>query len=216
MILSVARCAVLAMLLPLVGCAARSGGSSSPFVKKGAGFIDVGGNTTSASTEKVSRDALRRAAAEAAAKRAAEPKPTLPTIEQRDPALRDALADLFKGASVARHLKVAEEYSRVGVADQAYDQYTAALVLEPRNFAAYEGRARLLRDVGLPGMALSDAHWARFLAPRSASAHNTLGTILERQGHCADALAEYQEAARLQPEASWAQQNVIRLSDKCS
>ena len=205
----------LAVLVPVGGCAAHGGASSSPFVKKGAGFIDVGGHTPEA-TETVSRETLRRAAAEAAAKRAAAPKATLPTIEQRDPELRDALADLLKGPSVARHLKVAEEYARVGVSDQAYDQYTAALALEPRNAAAYEGRARLLRDVGLSGLALSDAHWARFLAPRSASARNTLGTILERQGHCADALAQYREAVRLQPEASWAKQNVTRLSDKCS
>ena len=89
--LNVARCAVVVALLPVVGCAARAGTSSTPFVKKGAGFIDVGGHTSAAS-EKVSRDALRRAAAEAAAKRAAEPKVTLPTIEKVDPALRDAPA----------------------------------------------------------------------------------------------------------------------------
>ena len=206
--------AVAAALMPLGACAAH-GASSSPFVKKGSGFIDVGGPAPEASTD-VSREAFRRAAAEATAMRAAEPRSKLPTIEDRDPVLRDALASLSTGASVEGHLRVAAEYGRVGVSDQAYDHYTAALALEPRNVRAFEGRARLLRDVGLPGMALTDAHWAKFLAPRSAEVRNTLGTILEGQGHCADALAQYREAARLQPTASWARQNVARLTDKCS
>jgi len=207
------RWAVAAALVPLAACASHGSGSSR-FVKKGRGFIDVGGPIAGASA-KVDRDALRRAAAEAAARRAAEPKATLPTIEERDGALREALADLAKGATLERHLKVAAEYGRVGVYDESYDHFTAALVLEPRNASAYEGRARLLRDVGLPGMALTDAHWARFLAPRSAEVHNTLGTILEGQGYCAEALGQYREAARLQPGASWAQQNVARLTDRC-
>jgi tetratricopeptide (TPR) repeat protein len=184
-------------------------------VKKGRGFIDVGGVATDASA-KASRDALRRAAQEAAAKRAAEPKPKLPTIEDRDPALRAALAELAKRPSVVRHLHVAAEYARVGVNDLAYDQYTAALAIDPRNVPAFQGRARLLRDVGLNGLALTDAHWARFLAPKSAGVRNTLGTILEAGGHCAEALAEYREALKLQPGAPWASQNVARLTDKCS
>jgi tetratricopeptide (TPR) repeat protein len=198
-------------VVPLGACAAHDG-SSSPFVKKGRGFIDVGGAPSDAQA-KVGREALRRAAADAAAKRAAQPK--LPTIEDRDPALGAALRDLANGPTLARHLKVAVEYRRVGVHDQAYEHFTAALVLEPRNVAAHEGRARLLRDVGLPGLALTDAHWARFLDPKSAEVRNTLGTILEGQGHCAEALAEYREAARLKPGAEWAHTNVARLTDKC-
>ena len=104
---------------------------------------------------------------------------------------------------------------RVGVRDMAFDHYSEALRLDPRNIAAFDGRARLWRDVGFLAPALADAHRAKYFDPRSAEVRNTLGTILERRGLCHDALTEYREALRLQPDAAWAQQNVTRLTDTC-
>ncbi len=150
------------------------------------------------------------------ARRAADRPAPLPSIEGQDDGLRDALAALKAAPSAGAYLRVADAYMRVGVRDVAFDHYTEALRLEPRNVAAFDGRARLWRDVGLLGPALTDAHRAKYFGPKSAEVRNTLGTILERRGLCQAALTEYREAARLKPDAAWAQQNVTRLADKCS
>jgi len=206
----IAASAMAAMLSS--ACASRT--AQSPFVKKGgAGFIDVGG-AQSAPTPVAQAD-VDRATREAVAKRAADKPAPLPSIEGRDPALRDAIAALGTDPSAAAHLRVATEYMRVGVRDVAFDHYTDALRLEPRNVAAFDGRARLWRDVGILAPALADAHRAKFFDPTSAEVRNTLGTILERRGLCRDALAEYSEALRLKPDAAWARQNVTRLTDTC-
>jgi tetratricopeptide (TPR) repeat protein len=194
------------------GCVARSA-TTSPFLKKAPGFVDVGGPEEVVTP--VKREEFERARREAVAKRAAEKRAPLPSIESNDPALGEALAALGTTPSVATHLRVAEQYMRVGVRDMAFDHYSDALQLEPRNVAAFDGRARLWRDVGFLAPALADAHRAKYFAPRSAEVRNTLGTILERRGLCHDALVEYQEALRLKPDAAWAQQNVTRLTDTC-
>lgn len=193
------------------GCAGRSA-TSGPFVRKGGpGFVDVGGPPLAATP--AAQEEIERATREAVAKRAAEKAAPLPSIEGRDRGLRDALAELGKAPSAARHIRVAEAYRRVGVTDAAFDHYSDALRLAPRSIAALDGRARLWRDTGLLGPALTDAHRARYFAPTSAEVHNTLGTILERRGLCAEALAEYREALRLKPDAAWARENVERLGE---
>jgi tetratricopeptide (TPR) repeat protein len=203
--------ALTVMALAAAACASRS--TSSQFVRKGPGFIDVGGPEDALAPEK--REDIERATRDAVARRATEKRPTLPSIESRDPALGKALAAYRNAPSVATHLRVAEEYQRVGVQDIALDHYTDALRLEPRNIAALDGRARLWRDAGLIVPALADAHRARYFDPASAAVRNTLGTILERRGLCHQALAEYREALRLSPGAGWAKRNVTRLADTC-
>lgn len=188
---------------------------SMAFVGKGEGFVDVGGPTLDETTG-ISAEAFEQAKREALAQRAAAPPPALPTIEGRDAGLRDALAALAAAPSTAAHLRVAAEYNRLRVRDMAYDHYSDALALDSRSAAALEGRARLLRDVGLMAMALADAHRARYFAPRSAEVRNTLGTILERRGFCVEALAQYRTALQLKPDAPWAAQNIERLTRSCS
>lgn len=201
--------ALAGVAVAAAGCASRSAGSG-PFVRKGGpGFVDVGGVPPASST--ASDEEIARATREAVAKRAAEKAAPLPSIEGRDRGLRDALAVLGKAPSAAGHIRVAEAYRRVGVTDAAFDHYSDALRLAPRSIAALDGRARLWRDTGLLGPALADAHRARYFAPTSAEVRNTLGTILERRGLCAEALAEYREALRLKPDAVWARENVERL-----
>jgi Flp pilus assembly protein TadD len=205
---------VLALTAALAaGCASRPA-SGNRFVHKGsAGFYDVGGPTPAVSP--IDEEAVDRARREAIAKRAAEKTAPLPSIEGSDPVLRAALAALAANPTPAAHIRVAEAYRRVGVEDLALDHYGDALLLNPRDIAALDGRARLWRDNDLFGWALADAHRARYYAPDSAEVHNTLGTILERRGLCQGALAEYRQALRLNPDAAWAQQNVTRLTANC-
>ena len=182
-------------------------------IKGAPGYVDVGGYAAPAPA--IAKAEFDRARREALATRAAEKPAALPSIEARDVALRDALAGLGSEPSVAAHLRVAGEYMRVGVRDMAFGHYSDALRLESRNVAALDGRARLWRDVGFLEPALADAHRAKYFAPKSAEVRNTLGTILEHRGLCHEALAEYREALRLKPDATWAQQNVARVTDTC-
>ncbi len=122
---------------------------------------------------------------------------------------------MAKAPSAASHLHVGQEYYRLGIRDLAFDHYSDVLTFDPRNAAAFDGRARVWRDWGFMALALADAHRARYYQPTSAAVRNTLGTVLEMRGLCVEALSEYQEALRMQPDAAWAQQNVTRLTDRC-
>lgn len=193
-------------------CASYPAGSSR-FVKGTAGYVDIGGPVAKATTADTA--AVERAVREAQAKRAGEPRTSLPVIEGRDPALKDALAALVKAPSAAAHLRVGQEYYRLRIRDLAFDHYSDALTFDGRSAAAFDGRARVWRDWGFVALALGDAHRARHYQPASATVRNTLGTVLELRGLCHEALAEYREALRIEPGAGWAQQNVTRLTDTC-
>ena len=140
---------------------------------------------------------------------------SLPSIEGRDPRCATRWRRSCRRRRRRRTFESADAVLRLGVRDLAFDHYSDALTLEPRNAAAFDGRARVWRDWGFVGLALADAHRARYYQPASATVRNTLGTILELRGLCREALAEYREALRLKPDAAWAQQNVTRLTDTC-
>jgi len=154
---------------------------------------------------------VARAERAALAERARQPVRRALSIEQLDPGLRQALSSLERESSAAAHVGVAVAYHRVGILDAAFDQFSQAIVLEPRNAAAFDGRARVWRDWGLVVPALSDAHRARYFAPKRAEILNTLGTILERAGQCEGARRVYRDALDLDDRATWARQNLTRL-----
>ena len=207
------RASILCVAVVASACATHPVGNNR-FVKgRAAGYVDVGGPV--ATVTNADADAVARAVREAQARRAAEPRASLPVVEGRDLALRDALAQLVKTPSATAHLRVGQAYYRLGIRDLAFDHYSDALAYDRHNESAFDGRARVWRDWGFIALALADAHRARYFHPASATARNTLGTILERQGLCREALAEYREALRLKPDAAWAQQNVTRLTDTC-
>jgi tetratricopeptide (TPR) repeat protein len=188
------------------GCAARA--PSSPFIiRQGHGPIEIEGPAV----KMVTREAVARAEREAIAERAKQAPRASPSIEQKDPGLRRALSSLQKEPSSSAHVNVAVAYHRLRVLDAAFDQFSQAIALDPRNAAAWDGRARLWRDWGMIAPALSDAHRARFLAPRRAEISNTLGTILERAGQCDGARRAYRDAIGLDHRAAWARQNLARL-----
>jgi tetratricopeptide (TPR) repeat protein len=133
------------------------------------------------------------------------------TIEAHDPKLSAALLKLRLLPSAAQHRAAADEYRRLGVLDAAFDQLSAAIQLDPRDAAAYDGRARIWRDWGAPAMGMGDASRAVYYAPRSAAAHNTLGTLLAATDRREDARREFITAVALDPSASFAQANLATL-----
>jgi tetratricopeptide (TPR) repeat protein len=197
-------------------CATGNHGSSSRFVKKPEGFIDLGGASLGEAGGGIPPEEWDRARREAMVARAAARKEGPRSVEETDPELRTALASLKGAESVGAHVAVAGQYNRLRVWDMAYEHFSKALALDQKSIAALDGRARLLRDVGLLGMALGDAHRALFTAPDSAVARNTLGTILEKLGQCREAAFAYAEASRLSGGADWARENAARMSVSCA
>jgi TolB-like protein len=76
-----------------------------------------------------------------------------------------------------------------------------ALALDSHNPTVLWKTARALMSVGLPGKALPLAERATSLMPHNAIAHGTLAGVLLHFGRPHDALAAYDEEARLAPRA---------------
>jgi Tfp pilus assembly protein PilF len=133
------------------------------------------------------------------------------TVEAGDPALAAALLSVRLAPSAARHRAVADQYQRLGILDAAFDQLTAATRIDRRDAAAYDARARIWRQWGFPLMGVADANRAIFYAPKSASAHNTLGTLLAAAGRYDAARRSFERALVVDPTASFARDNLSRL-----
>jgi Tfp pilus assembly protein PilF len=139
---------------------------------------------------------------------AAPERPLPETIEAHDPRLAAALRDLAGGESAEALVRVAIEYSRVGVLDRADALLTRAVAIDGRYAGAYAARARVWRDWGWPARALPDAHRAVYLSPASPDAHTTLGSVLLQLGAHREALDSFRKVLELAPEAAWAYSNV--------
>ena len=140
------------------------------------------------------------------------PRQESPTLEQRDPVLAAALKTLGDFMSVQHLYEVGAAYHRVGLFDKAFQYYNRALALDGRHAASHEGLARVWRDWRMPQLGLGDAHRAIYYAPSSASARNTLGTVLQSIGRRAEARAAYAAAIALDREAGYAFNNLCYLS----
>lgn len=138
--------------------------------------------------------------------------PTTATIENTDAKLAAAIAALKAGPTADSLKAVAAEYSRLGVFDQAIDSLTRALELAPADATLFAMRARAWRDWDQPDAGLGDAHRATYLAPRSADAFNTLGTIQFALNQTTEARASFERALELVPGAVFALSNLCYLA----
>lgn len=129
-------------------------------------------------------------------------------LERSDGALEDARALLDVEPTAVHHREMAEAYARSGVRDAAFDHFTAALKLRPRDSRALDGRARVWRDWGFPHLGLADVHRAIFYAPSSPGAYNTLGTMLLKLGLAREARAAFERALAVDSEATYAMNNL--------
>jgi tetratricopeptide (TPR) repeat protein len=136
----------------------------------------------------------------------------LPTVETSDPVLSAALLKLSIAETPEAHRTVAEQYRGLAILDMAHDHFLRASQLDRADAAAYEGLARIWRDWGFPQLGLADASRAVYYAPSSASAHNTLGTLLAALNHRVEARRAYGRAVELEPRAAYALSNLCYLS----
>ena len=134
------------------------------------------------------------------------------TIESRDPVLASALLKLKMLPTAANHRDVARAYTNAGITDFAFRHYQQALRILPCDSRAFEGLARLWRQWGTPELGLSEAHRAVHCSPASASAYNTLGTVLVALGQLQPAKAAFEFAARLDHGAAFAQNNLCYVA----
>jgi tetratricopeptide (TPR) repeat protein len=133
-------------------------------------------------------------------------------VEAHDPVLSNALAWLILDRSAGRLVAVANRYYQLRIRDKAFDYYSEAIMVDDIHAGALDGRARLLRDWGFTGEALDDAARATRVAPDSATAANTLGTILQALGKHDEAAAVYARSADLDRSAPYAMNNLCYLS----
>jgi len=79
------------------------------------------------------------------------------TIESQDGDLASALLQLALVRTAEHHRAVADEYRRLKILDAAFDHLSAATRIDPRDAAAYDARARIWRDWGVPELAIGEA-----------------------------------------------------------
>jgi len=209
------RAAIVLVAASLVGCAARAP-RDQRFIHRGAEAV-VDKQAPGAAAPEPSQvlrpptesleSYIERARQLTAAARP-RPQPAPETIEGRDAELSAARLMLALVPGAESHRRVAAAYLRVGVLDAAYDNFKAALRLEPTDAASFDGLARVWRDWGLPNLGLGDAHRAIYYAPSSPTVYNTLGTVLLKLGQTAAAQSAFEAALQRDPDAPYALSNL--------
>jgi tetratricopeptide (TPR) repeat protein len=199
------------LALAAAGCGAvRSPGATEPPASQSPAAGDRQLDASRGARESLEHYVARiRALTEKAA--AERRRPSLLSVEVFDPKLREALARLSATPTPEQHRDVAAAYRRVGIADFAFDHYTAAVRLDRTDAAAYDGLARIWRDWGWPHLALVEAHRAVFHDPRSPAVRNTLGTVLQALGQHDAARREYEAVLAIDPNAAYALNNLCTL-----
>jgi len=132
---------------------------------------------------------------------------SVPTLEASDERLAEALKELAEAPGSGTFRRVADEYRRLGIFDLAHEHYTEAVRRNPRDAASYDALARIWRDWGMAQRGLADSYRAVRLAPESAAAANTLGTLMQATRQLRLARQWYARAIALDPTAAYAVSN---------
>ena len=219
-VLSSGRVAALGVAMAAsltTGCAAhQSSAMADRFVRAGAPKFEYPPELFEANAPSPESAAEERARLHELARRPPPLKSQAQRLEITDPELTNALRELGKARSAASHLAVADAYRRLGVRDQAFDHYSAAAAIDRRSAAAYDGMARIWRDVNRPDRALPDASRAVYFAPDSPEIQNTLGTILLTIGRTDEARQAFGKALALDAslDYAWFNTGVAHMRDK--
>jgi tetratricopeptide (TPR) repeat protein len=211
---AVVACGLGAALLA-TGCAARQTGSlTNRFLKSGKPKSEYPAEIFKSRLDDKNQTE-EWAEARARAMRQGPPlRPELPSLEASDATLTTALRELRNRKSAPRHIAVADAYRRVGVLDLAVEHYEAAKSLDHKAAAAYDGLARVWRDVRRPDLALPEATRAVYYAAGSPEALNTLGTVLFALGDLARAREAFERALAIDPSADYARHNVSLAAER--
>jgi Flp pilus assembly protein TadD len=196
---------LVVLSLVFIGCSARGPFKATPDTHEGSS--PAPGSVTSQRPAESLESFIEKVREASARARPPDHKP-LASAETTDLQLAAALLVAQTHPSADAYHRVADQYRRLGVADQAHDYLDRATVLAPRDTAIYQVRATMWRDGGFPDRALADAHRALYYAPSSASAHNTLGTVFQALGRHSEARYQFERAVSLDPTAAYALNNL--------
>jgi len=189
----------IAAICATTGCASRSGRAP---IKPAGSTVQAQGAVQADSLEGFMSKVRARSAM-------ARPRTTRElTVEAHDVAITAALITVNARPTAANHRAVAAHYLRLGIKDAAHEHFSAAVKLDSKDAASWDGLARIWRDWGFPNLALPDASRAVYYAPESPVVHNTLGTILQALGRRVEARAQYEKALAVDATAAYALTNL--------
>ena len=204
-----ARLIIGVMMALWAGACASSGRTMADrFVTQGTPTVDLGGPRLVSSRASKAKNPLKGTTISNVPSRTSG---SMSAVEGSNPELRDALFRVMLSPTASHHLQVASAYRKIGIFDNAYDYLARSLTLNGTDPAVHDAMARLLRDWGNPGGGLSHAYQAVSLAPEWPVAQNTLGTLLFKLGHRADARTRFEAAVRLDSMAAYALDNLCTL-----
>jgi Flp pilus assembly protein TadD len=193
-------------LLMAGGCVTTGTNSlAQRFVRQGKPAVDLGGPRPQASRANRAPAPLEHASINSVSSRMSS---SISSLESVHPDLREATMRLRFAPTPGHHLEVARIYRRLKIFDTAHDYLATSLAVNGPHPEVLDALARLWRDWGQPGQGLSYAHRAVYLDPTWATPHNTLGTVLFALGQRTEARKQFEVAVSLEPNASWALQNL--------
>lgn len=134
------------------------------------------------------------------------------SIESQYPALASLLMQASSQPSSELLAAVGEGYADLSVRDTALDYFSRSLAINRRHVPALDGSARVWRDSGQYGRALTSSHQAVYFAPHSPAAWNTLGTIMQALSLYREAAQAYRRSVALDPSAVYAMNNLCYLT----
>ena len=94
-----------------------------------------------------------------------------------------------------------------GRQQDAVDEYSKAIEIDPENAAAYNNRGKAYRDLGHPEEAIKDYNKAIELDPNNAVAYNNRGNAYRDLGHPEEAIKDHDKAIELDPNYAYAYNN---------
>ena len=105
------------------------------------------------------------------------------------------------------------DFAANGQFDKAINSFRQAVDLDPDSVTARHNLAQALLDRGDLTAALTTAQEAVRRQPADAALHDLLGRVLATQGKLDEAIAEFEQALRLDPNAQTAQEDLRRTRE---
>lgn len=107
-------------------------------------------------------------------------------------------AELMPGEADA-HYNLGIALKRLGLLDEAIENYTRALKIKPDYAEALGNLGNALKDLGRLADAMDSYRRALSIKPDSAETHNSMGAALKDLGQLEEAVASYRRAVALKP-----------------
>jgi tetratricopeptide (TPR) repeat protein len=196
------RLVALLAIVASCGCAsAHERNFASRFIREGTPTVDLGGPRPD--TPRMPQAPLADATIRGNVSRIVGT-----SLENFDATLQAAIGRVIIAPTIEHHLGASRAYRQQGIMDHALDYLNRSLAVNGPSAIVYDERARLWRDWGYAAEGLADAYRAVYLAPESPAFRNTLGTVLYRIGQADDALDQFEQVVRLEPNAWYALANL--------